>query len=227
MANRHHSGVARIFAPLAIAFVVAGAAPAAAQVENEPTALQRMLGGLGLLELPKDPIEYRERAPLVVPPSTGLIAPQSVEDIATRNPDWPVDHDAKQNAPLTPAQKADQRAADYDFYYSGRPLAPNQLRSRSNKQSAGRTAPESLESSQRVLSPTQLGFKGWNFGKEKEKEVVFTGEPERRFLTDPPAGLLTPSADAPYGVVTTESRKPGASNLMDRMQGTADPASGR
>ncbi len=212
-----YQGFARFVFPLVCAAVVAGSAPAHAQ--QEPSALQKILGGIGLLELPKDPIEYRERPPLVVPPSSALIPPQNPNDIANRNPDWPVDHDARRNAPLTPAQKAAARKADDDFY-SGRALMPNQLGGGAPRQARG-PAPESVEESQRVLSPTQLGFRGWNV-KNKDEVVVFTGEPERRMLTDPPPGLLTPSAEAPYGVVTSSPAQTKASTLYDRVSGQAD-----
>ena len=39
--------------------------------------MQKFLDGIGLIEIPKDPITYRERAPLVVPPSSALVAPRS------------------------------------------------------------------------------------------------------------------------------------------------------
>lgn len=215
MSVRHQIFARRVLV-LACAAVVAGAAPAAAQ-EQGPSVLQKILGNIGILDLPKDPIEYRERPPLVVPPSSALIPPQSVDDIAERNPDWPVDHDARRNAPLTPAQRRAARQADDDFY-GGRALLPKQLGASGPTRPSTGAVPEPVESAQRPLSPAQLGFKGWKNVDGKEKDVVvFTGEPERQVLTDPPPGLRTPSTEAPYGVVTSTPAGPKASNLYDRV----------
>jgi hypothetical protein len=218
MSNRHHSIGARTLFPLALALAIAGTAPAAAQ--TEPTALQKIFGAMGLLEMPKDPIIYRERAPLVVPPAAGLVPPRSPDDMSQYNPDWPVDHDRRQVEAIDPEV---ERKADYDFY-TGRALLPGELggrisRSEAARRAATKGAPQSVEESQRVLSPTQLGFKGWGVNKDEEK-VVFTGEPERRSLTQPPPGLRTPSQDAPYGIVSSRPAGAKASNLYERVDGS-------
>jgi hypothetical protein len=75
-----------------------------------------------------------------------------------------------------------------------------------------------VETAQKALSPTQLGFKGWGSLNKTEERVVFTGEPERRALTDPPPGLRTPSQDAPYGVVADRPKAAKASTLYDRVE---------
>jgi hypothetical protein len=111
-------------------------------------------------------------------------------------------------------------------------LLPSELsrgtisRSEAARRAATRGSPQTVEESQQALSPTQLGFKGWNV-KTEDKRVVFTGEPERRLLTDPPPGLRTPSRDAPYGVVTKERAGPKAVSLYDRVTGSADPNAGK
>jgi hypothetical protein len=226
MSNRKvHTGI-RVLLPLAAALTIAGAVPAAAQ---EPTALQKMLGALGVLQLPQDDnIVYRERPPLVVPPAPGLIAPRDPADIAKYNPDWPRDHDDRPRSTVDPEVA---RKADEDFY-GGRPLLPSELsrgrisRSEAARRAATKGAPTTLEESQQTLSPTQLGFKGWNV-KNEDKRVVFTGEPERRLLTDPPPGLRTPSTDAPYGVVTKERADQKAVSIYDRVTGSVDPNAGK
>jgi hypothetical protein len=213
--------------PLAVALLLAAAAPAAAQ--GEPTALQKFLGGLGLLEIPNnDRPDYRERAPLVVPPSTALIAPRSADDIAKYNPDWPVDHD---NRPRAATDPEEERRADDDFY-SGRALRPSEVNGRaprlSPQEQARRNAAAGVGQAtplkQDHLSPSQLGFQGWT---KKQETVVFVGEPERRSLTDPPPGLQTPSRDAPYGVVTTKVGPTKPTDLYERTQSQADPANRR
>jgi hypothetical protein len=226
MSNRTIQTGIRALLPLAVALSIAGAVPAAAQ---EPTALQKIFGALGILELPKDDdIVYRERPPLVVPPVPGLIAPRDPADIAKYNPDWPVDHD---NRPSIKVDPEVARKADEDFY-GGRALRPSELsggrisRSEAARRAAVKGTPQTVEESQQPLSPTQLGFKGWNV-KQEDKRVVFTGEPERRLLTEPPPGLRTPSLDAPYGVVTKERPGQKPVSIYDRVTGSNDPNAGK
>lgn len=198
MSNRHNRTGVCLALPLAIVFIAAIANPASAQ---EPTAMQKFLDAIGVIEIPKDPIVYRERAPLVVPPSPGLIPPRSAEDISKYNPDWPVDHDNRR----AKSGDADAHLKTEDSFYSGLPLSPAELnRGRISRAAASRQrvpdvpGPENHDTNR--LTPSQLGFKGWN--AKKDEKVVFTGEPERRYLTEPPPGLRTPSFDAPYGIVT-------------------------
>jgi hypothetical protein len=227
MSIRYISSAGRGLLPLAAALVVAVSAPAAAQ---EPTAMQKFFGAIGLLELPKDPIDYRERAPLVVPPSSGLIAPRNPDDIRAVNPDWPVDHDARFG---NNRNDRSHMATDNQFY-TGNPLSPDErargrisrqedLRRQEAARRAGeQTAGGELAAGKEHLGPDGLGFKGWD--KKQEKRVVFTGEPERRYLTEPPPGLRTPSLNAPYGVVTTS---PGPQRVKEDRSALPDDTGGR
>ena len=213
MSNRHNRTGVCLALPLVVSIFAASANPAAAQ---EPSGMQKFMDAIGLIELPKDPINYRERAPLVVPPSPGLIPPRSAEDISKYNPDWPVDHDNR------PGKTVDVDASKRteNPFYSGDRLSPAEMaRGRISRAAAEKQrvpeAPRAENDSNR-LSPSQLGFKGW--GSKKEEQVVFTGEPERRYLTEPPPGLRTPSFDAPYGIVT-ERPEPKKRDPFDRGPG--------
>lgn len=213
--------------PLAALLTVV-AMPAAAQ---EPTTMQKLFGAMGIIKLPEEEIDYRERAPLVVPPSQGLIQPRNAEDIARSNPDWPVDHDTRKKK----RDAAVEKETDDEFYGSngslaGNPVGPNKLRrgTISREEFAKRDAiarrPENQTAGQQYsdgkerLGPNELGFRGW--GNKKEETVVFTEEPSRRLLTDPPPGLRTPSPNAPYGVVT---RAAPAKSVLDRSASPDDP----
>ncbi len=215
--------------PLAAALLFACAVPAAAQKDNEPTGLQQFLGKIGILDIPEGPsIDYRERAPLVVPPSTELIAPRGLEDVKKINPDWPNDVDLElQRAAAAENRKTieEQRGA----FYSGALLTPDELRRGKVKrktQSEYTTAGEELSAGKERYSPDQLGFKGW-FSKEQEKTAVFTGEPERKSLTDPPSGYRTPSANAPYGVVEKKKEDSKVPTLFDRTSASDDKGASR
>ncbi len=188
---------------LGLAALLAGAPAAFAQ--EEPTALQKVLGTLGVLEIPSDDApEYRERAPLVVPPAVQLPAPRNPDDMAKQYPEWPKDPDVERRRKATTAKRYSSSVRDEDFF-SGRLLSPGEV-NRRTKQGAGtgpasNTAGAELAAGKERYTPSELGFKGWF---QKEKPVVFTEEPTRQRLTEPPAGYRTPSANAPYGVVQSK-----------------------
>ena len=69
---------------------IVSAKPASAQIFSD-TPLKGALTTLGIVAPERDPIEYHERAPLVVPKSLDLPAP--AQHVAERNPEWPTDPD--------------------------------------------------------------------------------------------------------------------------------------
>lgn len=159
--------------------------------------MQKFMDAIGLIEIPKDPINYRERAPLVVPPSSALVTPRTGDDMKSYNPDWPTDHDAGRRAARK--KSADEQYTDERFY-GGVRLSPDEMKRGTRAGTRGPAQPGVHTPDTGRLTPTELGFKGWNM--KKDERVVFTGEPERQSLTEPPPGLRTPSTDAPYGIVT-------------------------
>jgi hypothetical protein len=186
-------------------------APAMAQEEEEPNEISKVLGAIGLLELPKEPIDYSERSPLVVPPSADLPKPGSDENIRALNPDWPVDQDIKRKKA---AAKEAKKPIDQpnDLFYGGRLMKPEdwkQAKSKGRGEGAEVMTDEEKLGRGR-LSPDKLGFKGWN----KKDEMVFRHEPERTSLLQPPPGYQTPSPNAPYGIVEEEKVK--TTNPFDR-----------
>lgn len=183
---------------------MAVSSPAAAQGFGETDLLKSTLSVLGLVEDEEKPeIEYRERAPLVVPPTIpqapeALPAPQ--QSAAAGNPNWPKDHDA---------QRRKQAAADARKPIvrddPGRPLMPSELNKGKRKTQgayADGTQPADPNGKRDVLSPSELGFTGWlGSVTGTEKPLSFNGEPERESLVQPPPGYQTPAPNAPYGVV--------------------------
>jgi len=183
---------------LAATLSVLAAAPAFAQEADEPNELQRLFGAIGLLDLPKDPIDYNERSPLVVPPTADLPKPGSDADVRALNPEWPVDQDIKRarTAAKEAKKPIDQRN---DAFYGGRRLRPDEIKGPIIKDGAEAVSEGEKTGSYR-LAPSQLGFKGWN----KKNEVKFEKEPERTSLLQPPSGYQTPSPNAPYGIIEQE-----------------------
>jgi hypothetical protein len=203
MALRFFSSRLLTFLPLAAALAVSAVSPAMAQ-EEEPNEIAKVLGAIGLLELPKDPIDYSERSPLVVPPSADLPKPGGDENVRALNPEWPVDQDLKrQRAAAKEAKKPIDQPND--LFYGGRLMQPGDWKQAKSK--GGGEGPELWSDAAKQemyrISPKELNFKGWN----KKEEPVFTKEPSRTSLLQPPAGYQTPSPNAPYGIVEEEKVK--------------------
>ncbi|HET8543386.1 MAG TPA: hypothetical protein VFL68_02655 [Pseudolabrys sp.] len=216
------------------AAAVLGSGPVRA-ADDEPTFDQKIMnsimGGLGLKRDGEATINYQERAPLVIPPGRDLLPPER-SDGATNNPAWPKDPDVERRKREAAMEKnrnvSDEREREQN------PLRPDQLtpgaRGKQKRQQAARTddgyqAPASGFSSQ--LPPSELGYKGSlydaMFGKKKEEQAKFTGEPPRTSLTEPPTGYQTPSPDQPYGLATGAAPAKAYNDYRDR----ADPSLNR
>lgn len=164
--------------------------------------LRSVMRGLGLKRGDEESIDYRERSPLVVPPSLELPPPEDPA-LAQRNPEWPDDPDIRKARQAVKRQKKIIEWSD-----ESRALRPDELnRGIPRGGPASDQAPtKTAEESQRVLSAKELGFKGWGslrqmFGAApKEETGAFSEEPKRTELTQPPPGYLTPSPEQPYGV---------------------------
>jgi hypothetical protein len=182
------------------------------------------------MQLDGEAVEFRERAPLVVPPSRNLPPPQKA-DAASRNPAWPKDPDVRRRneAVTTAAQKARLRGAAEAMEEEGRALRPNELE-------VGRVATRSTErvaspdESARPMKPSELGSNGImdffsskkGFGSPFAKTVEsaeFSEEAPRSSLTEPPPGYQTPSAAQPYGLGPARAEPPKPSTVTERAVG--------
>jgi hypothetical protein len=217
------------------AFVIglAGAGPVlAADDDDDDTFEQKIikgiLGGLGV-NVGKPGIDYRERSPLVVPPSRDLPPPQDANALRT-NPAWPRDPEQ--------ADRARRKAAARDRIPAiaenpndpgdhGR-MTPEQLRRGTITNATRSTDPATNSINDidqgRNLRPTELGDNRtlFNFGNpfnSKPEVVQFEREPPRTSLTQPPPGYQTPSTAFPYGVAEPERGGWKIPNLLDRPVG--------
>ena len=167
------------------------------------------------LQLDGEAVEFRERAPLVVPPSRNLPPPQS-GDVIARNPAWPKDPDVRRRneAVTTAAQKARLRGAAEAIEEEGRALRPSELEVGRVATTGNTGRVVSPEESGRPLKPSDLGSKGlmdlFSSSSKSEAQPEFTQEPPRTSLTEPPPGYLTPSTAQPYraGTARAEPAKP-------------------
>jgi hypothetical protein len=215
------------------AVAVLGSAPVRAaddETSFDQKIMRSIMDGLGLKSDSEESINYRERAPLVIPSSRDL-APPEQSDAAANNPAWPKDPDVERRKADAAREKnrniSDEREREQN------PLRPDQLtpgaRGKQQKRQAARTddgyqAPASGFSSQ--LPPSELGYKGGLFGamfdNKKEEQAKFTGEPPRGSLTEPPPGYQTPSPAQPYGLAKGAPTK-AYNDYTDR----ADPSKTR
>jgi hypothetical protein len=171
--------------------------------------------GLGLKDPNAPQIDYRERSPLVVPPTRDLPPPQ--ERAQPRDPAWPHDPDVARAAKAAAAKRKTGSNAQTARENSGRALTPSELEPtgpgpRQTAASDRSNAPASGAEGRPVL-PSELGYTGglfswrsWGFGGYQDETGTFTNEPPRTRLTEPPPGYQTPSPEQPYGVTRRVER---------------------
>ena len=188
--------------------VLAVLAPGAARAQEEEKSgvwdsITGMVRGLRFGGSDAD-IDYRERSPLVVPPSRALPAPQTPGTGKAAN--WPVDPDLKRKQEAAERRKRGEGRFDYDTFVATE--TPSQL----NAPGPGApkpAAPGSGRDMEAAVPPSELGSPGF-FGlfKRNDPPPAFTTEKPRKSLTDPPPGYQTPSVQQPYGAPQPGYGKP-------------------
>lgn len=189
----------------------------------EQKIIKNILGGMGV-DVGRAGIDYRERSPLVIPPTRDLPPPQAA-GTATANPAWPREPDRKVVVRSKPNVRANANEPG-----SKSALTPDELRRGANPRAGRVTDPSqttgSLEEANvgRQMSPNQLGSSSifnWNalMGTHLNEQAKFEREPTRGSLTQPPPGYRTPSAAAPYGVGTDKGSGWKIPTILDRPVG--------
>jgi hypothetical protein len=173
--------------------------------------LRSFLRGLGLANGREGTIEYKERPPLVVPPTRDLPPPETTGSVARRDPSWPSDPDDAKRRAAKKARAERKSLGDSETWGDG--VMPNELKVGRTGAAPNETAikPGQTVDTSTQLRPDELGYRGglWSdffslgstFSKDKPAEgAKFLREPGRANLTDPPNGYRTPSPDQPYGL---------------------------
>jgi hypothetical protein len=187
--------------------------------ENVPLdtkLFRQFMKDLGLSRSGDGLIEYRERAPLVVPPSRELPPPRDEADVS-KTPAWPKDPDVARRKQDLAAEKAKLKG-NLSVEEQMRALRPDELDkpgAGEKKSADAKGASKSAEDTSRPLMPSDLGTKTekifgsiWStFTPAKPESAPFTGEPPREAMTAPPSGYQTPSPNYPYGVGVEDKRK--------------------
>ena len=202
--------VARLAAAAFTAMLVQGVATRA----HAQSFLTDITSSLGLTSTEAPDIEYRERAPLVIPPAMTMRAPQaSIDERQAKN--WPQDPDildrkrraADRDAPVsivgntkvdTTTSRLGGVVRPDEQHAQGRmpggevPRAPGE----SNYWAGGTTPANTRDSNNGYwIPPSELSKQG---GPLEQKQVRLAPgvEPERRYLTEPPKGARLPSDKA-------------------------------
>ena len=152
-------------------------------------------------------IEYRERSPLVVPPSS-ICRRRPATAAEVKAPNWPKDPDDAAPQGCVAARKKENKdpreaARIADAAANSRWARPRQPRATDNDPVQPGTSTNNP-----ILSPSQLGYSGGFsglFGGNKTETAPFKGEPTRDSLTQPPPGYQTPSPNFAYGTGPKES----------------------
>jgi hypothetical protein len=187
--------------------------------ENVPLdtkLFRQFMKDLGLSRSGDGLIEYRERAPLVVPPTRELPPPRDEADVS-KTPAWPKDPDVARRKQDLAAEKAKLKG-NLSVEEQMRALRPDELDkpgAGEKKSADAKGASKSAEDTSRPLMPSDLGTKTekifgsiWSsFTPAKPESAPFTGEPPREAMTAPPSGYQTPSPNYPYGVGVEDKRK--------------------
>jgi hypothetical protein len=208
-----------------LALPVAASAQQAQDDEDtfEQKIIKNILGGLGV-DVGRPGIDYRERSPLVIPPTRDLPPPQA-SNASAINPAWPRDQEQRK---LTVSNKPNARATP-DEPGSHSVLSPDELRRGTNPRAGRVTDPSqstgSLDEANigRPMSPSQLNASSiftWGALTGKHQgQATFTNEPTRGSLTQPPVGYQTPSPNYPYGFAGDAGAGWKLPSILDRPVG--------
>ena len=176
---------------------------------EEGVAFKNLMSNMGIVAPEKDPIRYRERAPLVLPPRMELRDPAAPESLAVNNPAWPKDPDVEAKKQRTAEERRPVTFSETRRMSDKNPrLSPDELRA---GRSAELTAPLDPKRHRGdnardvlLLSPAEMS----SMAKPDDDDVALVnGEPERRSLAEPPAGMrrsatggrITPTSSTPRG----------------------------
>ncbi|MCP8939191.1 hypothetical protein NK718_11745 [Alsobacter sp. SYSU M60028] len=171
---------------------------------------------LGLKQEEEQQIEYRDRAPLVVPPKMQLPPPQV--SAAERSAAWPKDPDAEyrkavENDKKTPVGLRPDRSAP-----NGRVPVANATRKTGGGGAAGPTVVDNYTPNRPSDRSIVGGEGGWvhpdkmqsfkNPQAEQTTTLAAGQEPTRNYLTDPPQGLRVPAGNASIAMPKKSLAKP-------------------
>ena len=168
------------------------AAPALAFDEGRGSTVDSILGMFGLApEKPEDAtINYRQRAPLVMPPKTELRQPRAPG--AARAPNWPQDQEAVAAAKKRVAEgRVKLERVDEGIQPIGARELANGPRSKPGQQPGARECVMDPDMTNPNACDKATFWRGLTVAKQDEVAEARAGEgPDRKYLTQPPKGYM-------------------------------------
>jgi hypothetical protein len=171
----------------ALALLVAASGASA----QEGEAMKSILGSIGIIPKEKPPIVYNERAPLVLPPKLDL-PPPAPGGVEARNGNWPKDPDVAAARKASAEARTPYTSSELYKNSNGKPLSIDEMRAGRNPNNyVTRPGPVGGQADKSVMSPDELR-------SFREDNAKLEGDGlERRYLSDPPGGLLKAANGAP------------------------------
>ncbi|MFO1147653.1 MAG: hypothetical protein U1E62_04685 [Alsobacter sp.] len=178
--------------------LIAAAAPTPSMAQDG--LMGSVMGMLGLGDDEKPEIDYRERAPLVVPPTMTLRAPE--QSLVDKTPNWPQDPDVQRRKQIEAQKKLPGgMTQEAKRWQNGDRSALGEMQAGRGKSKATgipeeqNTFDDSKNKRADWLNPATLAAES----RATELAATKSGvEPDRRYLTDPPSGYRKPSQNAEY-----------------------------
>ena len=203
---------ATLMAALGAALIAGFAAPTPAFAlddgdENIFDTVKGLLGagvGFGLgQESEKPRIDYRERAPLVLPPANAAL-PAPVAPVGQRNAAWPTDYDVARAARARETARAANSAGN-DPAMSARDIRNvGRVANNPARPAAGSECPDGDMG--RICNPTEFWrvMKTTSAPDDSRRDLVAGQEPDRKRLTDPPKGFRAAKTTQKYSFEVRE-----------------------
>jgi type IV secretory pathway VirB10-like protein len=148
-------------------------------------------------------IDYRERSPLVVPPTLQTLPQPTPDTLAAKNnPAWPKDPDVQRAKQLKAERKKPRKTVEEESVAElpsqlNRPGAA--IRAATQRPTGDSPDPTRPSTAQELGSKSVFNL-DTVLGRNKDEYTTFVSEPPRASLIEPPPGYRTPSPAQPYGV---------------------------
>lgn len=172
--------------------LLAASSPAFAQ---EGILFQRLFQGM--MGRGEEDIDYRERPPLVVPPSAALPRPQ--DSASARDAAWPNDPDVAARREAARASLIPN--ADNEKFKNNPRLSQEELRrGRTVRNNGAPVTSEEHSNYNNQIQPIRIGRDlASRSNRDAENTLTYGSEPARRTLSEPPTGYRRPAGSAPLG----------------------------
>lgn len=183
-----------LFGATMLAGMVGVAGPAAAADDGYQDVLSSVLTAVGVLTPDVSPeIDYRERAPLVLPPKNSLEKPVAAG--TGRTAAWPQDPDVikRRRAAEDARAPSPNLLGNPNQMLSKTDLLQGRTASADNSIRANRCHNQGNQRGCLVISPDELRAESARYqssGLGDKQELAVGEEPERMYLTQPPKGYM-------------------------------------